>query len=339
MPVPAAALADPVLPAVDRRDVAADDGPDALSLRQLGEGGAVSGLVGRPDLDLEMRDRERLDLAAHDRQRVGPKLGAGRHEGHEEAHGQAEPPRLEKGERAVLASRPKDGSGTGAHRVILGNYILDSLECGWYYLHVRRSTMAHGNLTISTFELFEMIPDAEAARLYLEERRWHGSPACPLCGAFENITARTGGRVGYYRCHDCAGEFTVRTGTIFERSHVPLNKWIYAMYLVVTARKGISSLQLSKEIGVTQKTAWFMLGRLREACGGDSDTLRGIIEVDETTSAGRSTTSTPQGSSARGAGPSGSSPFSACVSAAGSQSPSRLPARTRLHSEPSSSST
>ena len=142
--------------------------------------------------------------------------------------------------------------------------------------------MAHGNLTISTFELFEMMPDAEAARLYLEERRWHGSPACPLCGAFENITARTGRRVGFYRCHDCAGEFTVRTGTIFERSHVPLNKWVYAMYLVVTARKGISSLQLSKEIGVTQKTAWFMLARLREACGGDSDTLRGIVEVDET---------------------------------------------------------
>ena len=120
--------------------------------------------------------------------------------------------------------------------------------------------MAHGNLTVSTFELFDMIPDAEAARLYLEERRWHGSPSCPLCGAFENISARTGKRVGYYRCHDCAGEFTVRTGTIFERSHVPLNKWVYAMYLMVTARKGVSSLQLSKEIGVTQKTAWFMLG-------------------------------------------------------------------------------
>ena len=146
----------------------------------------------------------------------------------------------------------------------------------------KRRSQAHGNLTVSTFELFEMIPDAEAARLYLEGRRWHGSPACPLCGAFENITARTGGRVGYYRCHDCAGEFTVRTGTIFERSHVPLNKWIYAMYLVVTARKGVSSLQLSKEIGVTQKTAWFILGRLREACGDDSDILHGIVEVDET---------------------------------------------------------
>ena len=142
--------------------------------------------------------------------------------------------------------------------------------------------MSHGDVTVSTFELFQMIPDAEAARLYLEARRWHGEPACPLCGAYEHITARTGKRVGYYRCRDCGGEFTVRTGTIFERSHVPLNKWVYAMYQLVTARKGVSSLQLSKEIGVTQKTAWFMLGRLREACGGDTGSLSGIVEVDET---------------------------------------------------------
>ena len=65
--------------------------------------------------------------------------------------------------------------------------------------------MALDNLTVSTFELLDTIPDAEAARLYLEERRWHGSPTCPLCGAFERITARTGKRTGYYRCHDCAG--------------------------------------------------------------------------------------------------------------------------------------
>ena len=74
----------------------------------------------------------------------------------------------------------------------------------------------------------------------------------------------------------------MRTGTIFERSHVQLHKWIYAMYLMVTSRKGISSMQLAKEIGVTQKTAWFLMGRIREACGGDLDKLSGIIEIDET---------------------------------------------------------
>ena len=136
--------------------------------------------------------------------------------------------------------------------------------------------------TISTFQLFQMFPDAESARVYLEKRRWNGHVVCPHCGCDSRITKRGGKRIGYFRCGDCRQEFTVRTGTIYERSHVPLHKWIYAMYLVVTARKGISSVQLAKEIGVTQKTAWFMLGRLREACGDDPGMLRGIVEVDET---------------------------------------------------------
>ncbi len=133
--------------------------------------------------------------------------------------------------------------------------------------------------TISVFELFDIIPDAETARLYLESRLWPNGPTCPVCAKQDRLTARRG---GFYRCNRCKEDFTVRTGTIFERSHIPLNKWVYAMYLVVTARKGISSLQLSKEIGVTQKSAWFMLHRLREACQGNMRKLRGIVEVDET---------------------------------------------------------
>ena len=133
--------------------------------------------------------------------------------------------------------------------------------------------------TISTFQLFERFPDAESARVYLEARLWPNGVVCPVCKAGERITTRKG---GYYRCNACEEDFTVRTGTIFERSHVPLHKWVYAMYLLVTARKGISSLQLAKEIGVTQKTAWFLLHRLREACGGRNLTkLKGIIEIDE----------------------------------------------------------
>ena len=134
-------------------------------------------------------------------------------------------------------------------------------------------------LTISTMELFKMFPDQEAARLYLEGRLWPHGPTCPVCGLGERITARKG---GYYRCNQCKEDFTVRTGTIFERSHVQLHKWLYSMYLLVTSRKGISSLQLSKEIGVTQKTAWFILQRLREACGNDPTILNGIVEIDET---------------------------------------------------------
>jgi transposase-like protein len=133
--------------------------------------------------------------------------------------------------------------------------------------------------TISTFELFEMIPDQETARAYLEARLWPEGPRCPVCASGERITTRKG---GFYRCNACKEDFTVRTGTIFERSHVPLHKWVYAMYLLVTARKGISSLQLAKQIGVTQKTAWFILHRLREACGNDATMLAGIVECDET---------------------------------------------------------
>ncbi len=134
-------------------------------------------------------------------------------------------------------------------------------------------------ITISTYELFAMFPDQESARVYLEARLWPTGPKCPVCGLGERIGVRAG---GYYRCNQCKEDFTVRTGTIFERSHIPLHKWLYAMYLLLTARKGISSLQLSKEIGITQKSAWFMLHRLREACGPGMDKLRGIIEIDET---------------------------------------------------------
>lgn len=132
--------------------------------------------------------------------------------------------------------------------------------------------------TISTFQLFEMFPDAESARLHIEGQRWPDGAVCPHCGIKERVTAR---KSDFYRCNQCREDFTVRTGTIFERSHIPLNKWLYAMYLMMTARKGISSMQLAKEIGITQKSAWFMLGRLREACGGDTSTLSGIVEIDE----------------------------------------------------------
>lgn len=132
--------------------------------------------------------------------------------------------------------------------------------------------------TISTFQLFQKFPDAESARKYLESRLWPNGPFCPTCRKGERIGVRKG---GFYRCNACKLDFTVRTATIFERSHVPLHKWLYAMYLLVTSRKGISSLQLAKEIGIRQGSAWFLLHRLREACGNDLTMLKGIVEVDE----------------------------------------------------------
>ena len=138
--------------------------------------------------------------------------------------------------------------------------------------------MHNDKVTISTHQLFAMFPDADTARSYLESRRWPNGVRCPVCES-DRIGQHS---QGFYRCNACKEAFTVQTGTVMERSKIPLHKWLYTMYLLITSRKGISSLQLSKEIGITQKSAWFMLHRLREACGNNLDTLRGIVEVDET---------------------------------------------------------
>ena len=132
--------------------------------------------------------------------------------------------------------------------------------------------------TISLLELFQRFPDHDSARLYFEARRWPDGAVCPACGEASRIFERPNGAK---RCNACKRTFSLRTGTIFEDSPIPLNKWLYAMYLLVTARKGISSIQLHCEIGVTQKTAWHMLQRLREACGNDPTELAGIVEIDE----------------------------------------------------------
>jgi transposase-like protein len=113
--------------------------------------------------------------------------------------------------------------------------------------------------TISACELFQMFPDADSARAYLEAQRWPNGLVCPVCDETKRIYAKRG---GFYRCNACLAEFTVRTGTIFEKSKVPLNKWLYAMHLF--AATNLSSVHLANEIGVTQKTAWRMIKRMRE---------------------------------------------------------------------------
>ena len=160
-----------------------------------------------------------------------------------------------------------------------GNYILDSLLILCAFL-VRSQGVARcprARFPPSSFSRCSRTRRRRAS--ILKARLWPNGPRCPVCGLGERITAR---KDGFYRCNQCKEDFTVRTGTIFERSHVPLHKWIYAMYLLVTARKGISSMQLAKEIGITQKSAWFVLHRLREACGSKLEKLQGIVEIDET---------------------------------------------------------
>lgn len=128
----------------------------------------------------------------------------------------------------------------------------------------------------------------EAAYAYVEARVWANGRECPHCGEKER-TGKLGGkstRIGTYKCYACRKPFTVKIGTIFEASHVPMNLWLQAIYLMCASKKGISSNQLHRTLGVTLKTAWFMSHRIREAMrsgnlapmGGNG----GIVEIDET---------------------------------------------------------
>jgi transposase-like protein len=130
--------------------------------------------------------------------------------------------------------------------------------------------------------------DEQAAYDFLESVVWPHGPVCPHCGGVERI-GKMGGkstRIGTYKCYQCRKPFTVKIGTIFEASHVPLHVWLQAMYLIVGSKKGISSNQLHRTLGVTLKTAWFMSHRIREAMRSDAPGFfgegGGIVEADET---------------------------------------------------------
>lgn len=125
-----------------------------------------------------------------------------------------------------------------------------------------------------------MFPNEKSARTFIESQLWGDSRNCPHC---ESVKTYPRKNRGGYRCGDCRKDFSVRTGTIFENSRLSLHKWLFAIYMVVTARKGISSLQISKELDITQKSAWFLLQRIREACNSDSGAslLSGVVEIDE----------------------------------------------------------
>lgn len=132
--------------------------------------------------------------------------------------------------------------------------------------------------------------DAEAARIHLESIRWPDGPVCPHCGGMSRINKLEGKshRSGLYKCYDCNGHFTVTVGTLFERSKVPLHKWFIAVYLLCSSKKGISSHQMHRMLGVTYKTAWFMTHRIREAMkdggpfGGPMGGKDKVVEADET---------------------------------------------------------
>jgi transposase-like protein len=131
--------------------------------------------------------------------------------------------------------------------------------------------------------------DEDAARKHLEALRWPNGPVCPYCGCItENVRPLNGKSMGpgWYYCGECEKKFTVRVGAVYERSHIPLHKWVLAFRLLASSKKGMSAHQLHRTLGITYKSAWFMAHRIREAMRDDDPSPFGgkdkVVEVDET---------------------------------------------------------
>lgn len=134
---------------------------------------------------------------------------------------------------------------------------------------------------ISVLRLFQMFPDEASARKWLEDIRWIGARHCPHCGSLKT-TAVANEKPMPYHCGECREYFSVKTGTVMHSSKVSLQKWVIAMYLLSTNLKGVSSMKLHRDLGVTQKTAWMLAQKIRQGWLEGNDKLDGEVEVDET---------------------------------------------------------
>ncbi|MCY3928466.1 MAG: IS1595 family transposase [Acidobacteria bacterium] len=130
--------------------------------------------------------------------------------------------------------------------------------------------------------IFHRYPDQRACIEHLERVRWKGEPFCPHCACIDVAPKCDGHRVGRWNCHACKSSFNVLSGTIFEKTKVPLQKWFLAIGLMVNAKKSLSSYQLARDLDLTQPTALYLQHRIRAAMNVDHALLQGIVEADET---------------------------------------------------------
>ena len=140
--------------------------------------------------------------------------------------------------------------------------------------------------SISLMALADMFPDEQSAKEWFENRIWPTGRHCPRCGSTR--THECSHAKCPYRCTDCRSYFSVKTGTVMENSKLPFRKWVFAIYLECTSLKGVSSMKLHRDLDIPQKTAWFMLHRIREVWANDkAEHFSGPVEVDETYMGGR----------------------------------------------------
>ena len=137
---------------------------------------------------------------------------------------------------------------------------------------------------MNLIQIFQRFPNQEAALAHLERVRWQGEPECPHCASPRVAPKADGERVGRWNCYGCQSSFNVLSGTIFEKTKVPLQKWFLAIGLMVNAKKSLSSWQLARDCDLTQPTALFVQQRIRSQMASEQGTemLQGIIEADET---------------------------------------------------------
>ena len=136
---------------------------------------------------------------------------------------------------------------------------------------------------MNLISIFNQFPDQQSCIAHLEAIRWPEQAFCPLCQSDRVARKVEGQKVGRWNCHGCKSSFNVLSGTIFQGTHIPLQKWFLALGLMIHAKKSLSSYQLARDLELTQRTAWYMQQRIRAAMAGDDGSLlQGIIEADET---------------------------------------------------------